>query len=343
MPSLPMLDKNVNNSPHVVLLGAGASVASFPNGDANGKKLPIMNNFVETLGLSRILDKTGIPYENSNIEEIYADLTLDKKYRSPAKRIERIIYEYFSEMKIPDEPTLYDYLILSLREKDLIATFNWDPLLLQAYKRHIHIGRLPKLAFLHGNVGIGICHGDRVIGHVYTLCNKCRKPLSPVRLLYPIRQKNYSSDPVIEGEWKKLEIALKKAYFLTIFGYGAPVSDIDAINLILGIWKNNPTLELAQINIIDIKPKEELENTWSKFVVRQHFSIWNGFFDSYQARYPRRSCDAFAAATLELSPFRVNKFPKVKTIDQLHRWIKPLLEDEIRYEKSNKPFSYMVN
>ncbi|KQB43892.1 hypothetical protein RCH33_382 [Flavobacterium daejeonense] len=27
--------------PYLVLLGAGASLASFPNGDKNGKKLPI--------------------------------------------------------------------------------------------------------------------------------------------------------------------------------------------------------------------------------------------------------------------------------------------------------------
>jgi len=40
--------------PHVVILGAGASLASLPNGDKNGKSLPLMNNFVETLGLSPI-------------------------------------------------------------------------------------------------------------------------------------------------------------------------------------------------------------------------------------------------------------------------------------------------
>ncbi|MHA1748548.1 MAG: hypothetical protein ACTSXN_02865 [Promethearchaeota archaeon] len=31
-----------------------------------------------------------------------------------------------------ESPTIYDYLILSLRKKDVIATFNWDPLLVQA-------------------------------------------------------------------------------------------------------------------------------------------------------------------------------------------------------------------
>ena len=342
MSTLPILDKNVNNSPHVVLLGAGASVASFPNGDANGRKLPVMNNFIEVLGLSKILDKEDIVYENGNVEQIYADLISDAKYASLAKLIEAIIYKYFSKMEIPDTPTLYDYLILSLREKDLIATFNWDPLLLQAYKRHIYIRKLPKLVFLHGNVGIGVCCTDKVIGYIGTLCNKCKKPLSSVRLLYPIEQKDYSSDPVIEDQWKLLRNKLKIAYFLTIFGYSAPVSDIDAIDLILGIWKNNPTLELAQINIIDIKPKEELERTWGRFIVRQHFGIYKDFLNSYQARYPRRACDALAAATLMLSPFRENKFPMFKTIDELHRWIEPLLEDEIRYEKSKEPFKHMT-
>ncbi|MDT8452640.1 MAG: hypothetical protein RQ936_07855, partial [Gammaproteobacteria bacterium] len=40
--------------PHVVILGAGASYAAFPNGDARGNKLPLMNNFVETLGIEKL-------------------------------------------------------------------------------------------------------------------------------------------------------------------------------------------------------------------------------------------------------------------------------------------------
>ncbi|MFW6223076.1 MAG: hypothetical protein ACOC3T_05645 [Bacteroidota bacterium] len=37
----------VNNRPHVVILGAGASAAAFPQGDANGKKLPVMNDLAD--------------------------------------------------------------------------------------------------------------------------------------------------------------------------------------------------------------------------------------------------------------------------------------------------------
>ncbi len=40
------------SKPHVVILGAGASYAAFPNGDKNEVRLPLMNNFVDILGLN---------------------------------------------------------------------------------------------------------------------------------------------------------------------------------------------------------------------------------------------------------------------------------------------------
>ena len=45
-----------NIKPHVVLLGAGASRAAFPNGEDAGKRLPLMNDFVETLELAALLE-----------------------------------------------------------------------------------------------------------------------------------------------------------------------------------------------------------------------------------------------------------------------------------------------
>jgi hypothetical protein len=35
--------------PRVVILGAGASIAACPSGDANGRRLPVMIDFVEKL------------------------------------------------------------------------------------------------------------------------------------------------------------------------------------------------------------------------------------------------------------------------------------------------------
>lgn len=57
--------------PHVVILGAGASYAAFPKGDRNGRKLPLMNNFVETLGLEDLISRTGSSFSSTNFEDIH--------------------------------------------------------------------------------------------------------------------------------------------------------------------------------------------------------------------------------------------------------------------------------
>ncbi|HEN5671252.1 TPA: hypothetical protein U6347_003276, partial [Legionella pneumophila] len=51
--------------PHVVLLGAGASKAAFPNGDKSGNELPVMNDLAKILSLNNLLTKNNInPSEN---------------------------------------------------------------------------------------------------------------------------------------------------------------------------------------------------------------------------------------------------------------------------------------
>jgi hypothetical protein len=341
MPTLPALDKNVNHSPHLVILGAGSSLASFPKGDANGNGLPLMNSIVDILSLNKLLDDAGIKYSNKGFEELYSDLSLNSKFINITNLIEEKIYEYFFHMKLPPNPTIYDYLILSLREKDLIATFNWDPLLLQALRRNGKIKKPPQIAFLHGNVAVGCCSNCKILGFMYNkFCHKCLKPFSRMKLLYPVKQKDYSNDSVIKDQWTLFKHHLKHAYFLTIYGYSAPESDIDAKNIMLDIWKNNQTLKLAEVEIIDIKQEEELEEKWEDFFYSHHYSILKNIKQSYLWSHPRRSCDAFAAATLQCSPWPDNEFPKFKTINDLHDWLGPLIDDELKYENNKTPFSF---
>jgi hypothetical protein len=48
--------------PHIVLLGAGASLAAFHDGERNGRKLPLMNNFVQTVPrIADILESVVTP------------------------------------------------------------------------------------------------------------------------------------------------------------------------------------------------------------------------------------------------------------------------------------------
>ena len=170
---------------HTVILGAGATMAAIPNGDKNGKKSSVMNGMISKLGLDDLLADVKLDTKSENIEDIYSELYMKPEYAEVVKELEKRLYDYFDSFEIPDTPTVYDFLILSLTEKDVIATFNWDPLLVQAYVRCYEItDNLPHLLCLHGNVGMGYCEEHREFGTKDAVCPVCKKQLPPTRLLY---------------------------------------------------------------------------------------------------------------------------------------------------------------
>jgi hypothetical protein len=63
VPRLPAFDpqKQINHSPHVVILGAGASRAAFPSGDAKKKPLPLLVDLPDCLGLRAAITNAGFP------------------------------------------------------------------------------------------------------------------------------------------------------------------------------------------------------------------------------------------------------------------------------------------
>ena len=341
MPKLPTLDiaKRVNHSPHVVILGAGATRAAAPAGDANGVVVPVMNDLVGVIGIDDLLEQAGLEWEGKNFEDIYDQMYTTNKTGPIISQLEERLTAFFSGLMLPQIANAYDYLILSLREKDLIATFNWDPLLVQAYRRHARVGRLPRMVFLHGNVAIATCVHCRVKGYTGATCVKCRQPLTPTGLLYPVRQKDYTADPFIRSEWEELRHFLRHAYFLTIFGYSAPRTDTDAVELMKKVWDQNDTRTLAQVEIIDIKNKNELHAMWDPFITRQHFGIKKRIRTSYLCWHPRRSCEALAFATLQNDPWEDNWMPDVSDLEVLQRWIRPLLDEEQALEQQGIPLT----
>lgn len=332
------IKKNVNNDPHVVILGAGASLAACPQGDKYGRKLPLMSNFVKTLRLEQLLSDNGVDYKGKNFEELY-----DGLYQHPAIyqglliKIENCIRGYFSQLRLPDAVTLYDELLLSLRKKDIIATFNWDPLLLQAYQRNSKIKELPEIVFLHGNVGVGICIKDRVRGNIGNRCSKCDEIFEKSQLLFPIRDKSYNQNPFIEGEWRELEAHLQYAFMLTIFGYSAPVVDIDAVALMKRAWSLNGARELAQVEIIDIKNKKGLLGTWKDFITSHHYTVCRRVSQSDIFQYPRRSCEGLAWAVLQNDPWNEKPLPRFRRLNKLQDWVQPLVSQEIAYRDHGTP------
>lgn len=336
---LPALDlkTNMNYSPHVVILGAGASKAALPRGDANSKQVPVMSELIDCLGLSTLLQSQGINPIGADFEALYDDLASSNT--KLAGEIERALYEYFSSLALPETATLYDYLVLGLREKDLIATFNWDPFLAQAWRRNSRVAKLPRIVFLHGNVEIAVCTKHRQKNFIGNKCPVCGRLMEPAHLLYPVKHKDYNSDPFIASEWEELQRTLQHAYLLTIFGYAAPVTDVKARELMLSVWEGNPTYELAQIEIIDTKPRKELERTWSDFFCRDHYGISKALWQSYLFWHPRRSCEAFAMATLQNSPWPKNPFPRLDNLQGLQSWARILWKEETAGQLSGKKLS----
>ena len=134
--------------PHVVLLGAGASKQAFPGGDANGRPLPLMSELVHTVGLESAIERAGFETPIENFEAFYSALCRTHEHDGLRLILESKINDYFGRLQLPDYPTVYDYLVLSLRPKDIIATFNWDPLLYNACYR----GSVPNLVEIENGV-----------------------------------------------------------------------------------------------------------------------------------------------------------------------------------------------
>lgn len=281
---------------HTVILGAGATIAAIPNGDKNGKKSSVMCGMIRKLGLEELLQGVTLETTSDNIEDIYSELCLKSEYKGIVFELEKRLYDYFDSLELPDAPTVYDFLLLSLTNKDVVATFNWDPLLIQAYVRCYKITEnLPKIFCLHGNVAMGYCKTHREFGAKDAICPVCKKMLQPIKLLYPVKEKDYRKDDYISGCWDAINYILGNSYMITIFGYSAPSSDIEAVNLLKKAWGDKDKRQLEEVSVIDIIDEKDMLTKWDDFIYSHHYRYTSNYFDSYLGMFPRRSCETVFA------------------------------------------------
>lgn len=309
-------EKNITmGAPHLVLLGAGASKAAFPNGDANGKEVPLTKDLARVCKLG-VIDPQA--EKEKDFESYYSDIT-DTKIKSA---MESRIFDYFSSLRLPTEPTIYDYLVLSLRKKDVIATFNWDPFLFQAGQRNHQIGTMPQVLYLHGSVAVGYCMKDKTMGMAGYPCSKCNKPFTRPDLLYPVKEKDYQKDEIIKTNWDYLQKVLKRAYIFTIFGYSAPETDVEAIDLLKRGWGDKAKRNLEEVEIIN-RPgtdKDKLREIWDEFIHTHHYGVIDDFFSSWLMKHPRRSCDAMWETLMMVRPYKETPPPMTNNLAELQNW-----------------------
>src|SRR5579884_2779972 len=199
-------EQEINESrmgrPHFVLLGAGASKAALPNGDKNGMELPLLRDVAIELGLADAFPDDLQDLARTDFEAAFSRL-FDRD-ASQTLAIEKEISNYFGRLRLPDEANLYDALLLSLRSKDAVFTFNWDPLLFISRVRLNQFGLaddLPPIFYLHGNVVGAYCERDGIFGYTNGRCSECGKPFTPTRLLFPVEHKDYNTDAGIRAAW----------------------------------------------------------------------------------------------------------------------------------------------
>jgi hypothetical protein len=319
---------------HVVILGAGASVAAFPKGDVVGRMLPVMSNLVDLIGLDAIFARHRHRCPPGNFEAVYSALADEPSAGGLRCELETTIYNYFNAMRLPKSPTMYDVLLLALRPKDVVATFNWDPFLFDAFERNNGRTPLPEIVHLHGNVRIGYCPQGHAQGRNGTSCPECSTPFVRSPLLFPVTKKDYTSDPLIANEWNVIRRCLTQAFTLTIFGYGAPSTDVEAVRMLLGGWKEESDRSLENIEVIDVLPESEIHRRWSAFFTSQHCLVFNDFYRSWIPRYPRRTCEALFVPTVEAKWVEGVELPRGRSLVQLWRWVDSLVEAENQMPKT---------
>lgn len=308
--------------PHVVVLGAGASRAACPNGDKHGKRLPLMADFADCVGLTALLRAWGFDPAR-NFEDIYSALH-EAGDQPKLNQLNKAVETYFNALELPDEPNLYDHLVLSLRGDDIIATFNWDPLLLQAYLRTSRrlAGRLsmPRLAFLHGNLGAAYCEADRVMGLVGGTCRHCGKPFAPTPLLYPVRNKDYAASPAIASQWELLKFGFRNSFMITIFGYSGPKTDKEAISAMSQAWGSPHERAMEQTAFITRQSGDEISDAWDNFIHTHHYEVQSDFYESWIANHPRRTGEAYLSQYIDAKFITDNPIPIKAGFDDLDLW-----------------------
>lgn len=306
-------------------------MAAVPR-DRNGLALPDMRGLASLPEIEDLFREAGIANARDDFEAAYAHLRAGRQHEEVGDRIDSIVRDFFATVEIGDEPTIYDHLLLGLRPKDLIATFNWDPLMVQAEMRLRleGVNDLPQVVFLHGNVAIYVCLDDAKAGLAGDRCPTCGKQLEPSPLLYPVTEKNYEDNAFIKYAWQTLRWGLEHGRIVTVFGYRAPVTDVAAIAEFQQAWGTPDQRQFEQFEFI-VRPGSNHDETrlrWDDFVHTHHYDVWDNFFESWIARHPRRTGEVYYRQYIEANFVDENPMPRGLDLRSTVEWYQELMKYE---------------
>ena len=136
----------------------------------------------------------------------------------------------------------------------------------------------------------------------------------------------------IRAQWDALAILLNGAFLLTIFGYGAPDTDVDAMRLMGKGWGSPDARAMEEIEIID-RPgcdEDEMKHRWRGLIHSHHYQVHDNFFDSMVAHNPRRSVETQTKRFYGRREYESNRAPVARTLEELRSWYSVLVDGERR-------------
>lgn len=273
---------------HLVILGAGSTIATIPNGDKNGNHAYTLNGFLKDPFFANFLDSLESKYTSkTDVEKMCAQLYVEDRRRYD--EFETLIREKYESLQLPDEFTILERLVMSLTADDAIISFNWDDLIVQAYnkaKEFIPMTLLPNLYFPHGNAQA--CYNEHRYGSSRNPDNIGMKP-SPLNM--PIDDLEYKNDLFIKSQWNIMDWYVRYSQMITIFGYRGPSSDKQDLKHMESLLRQNQIC--GKIEIID-KTKEsahEVANNLKRLVrlTECEADCCGSFYESSIAQHPRQT------------------------------------------------------
>lgn len=307
---------------HIVILGSGSTVATLKelNTEVNSYTL---ENFCEDPFFTQFLESLDIDYKKMNIEEIcdYLNKSDKEKYEELCK----LIRQKYEQIKLPKDTCILEKLLLSLTNKDVVISFNWDSLIIQAYNRvqdFIPQQELPDLLFPHGNVEAG--YTDTKYG---CLSNPQNAGFTPSPLNMPVDELDYLSNRFIQDQWNKFKRHIYEAQMITFFGYSGPPSDAKDMETFFNIFVQNRDCARFEVIDKDTDTAKQVSQKWSQYILyTEHEPECRGsFYESRMAIEPRqsiRSLDCWNGLTkkeysFEPSDSMANIVYKLNLIDEL--------------------------
>ena len=95
-------------------------------------------------------------------------------------------------------------------------------------------------------------------------------------------------------------------------------------------WGNVKDRNLEEIEIIDIRPEDDVVKSWEDFIHTHHYSVYNNFFDCALGKFPRRTCELLFDNTMNNRWVHGNRgFKSGMTFAEIEEYLKKLLVDEL--------------